>query len=90
MLTNVIAADTKMSAYRIAGNFRGVKFSRNDDYKVFVDLIFEDTPTTGHTPTILTTPPAGLDTRYGPPPLEKSYRVRERQSSFLSSFAEQK
>ena len=56
--------------YRIAGNFRGVKFSRNDDYKVFAGLIFEDrraTLTTGHTPTILTMPPAGLasDTRSG-------------------------
>ena len=60
--------------YHIAGNFRGVKFSRNDDYKVFADLIFEDRPT-GHTLTIVTTPPAGSDTRYVPPPLEKSDRV---------------
>ena len=77
----------------IAGNYRGVKFSRNDDYKVFAGFIFEDrraTLSNDHTPTILTTPPAGSDTRYGPPPLEKSYRVRERQGSFLSSFAEQK
>ena len=48
------------STYHIAGNFRGVKFSQNDDYKVFAGLIFEDRRNANdHTPTILTTPPAG-------------------------------
>ena len=28
------------SVYRIAGNFRGVKLSRNNDHKVFAGLIF--------------------------------------------------
>ena len=77
-------------AYHIAGNFRGVKFSRNDDYKVFVGLIFEDRCACDANdrphPTILTTPPAGSDTRYGQPPLEKSYRDRVASMS----FAEQK
>ena len=30
------------SDYRIAGNFRRVKLSRNDDHKDFTGLIFED------------------------------------------------
>ena len=67
----VVCARTRASCFQHAYtciyriNFFGVNFSRNDDYnvKVFAGLIFEDrraTLTTGHTPTILTTPPAGL------------------------------
>ena len=31
-----------LCVYRIVGNFQAIKFSWNDDYKVFAGLIFED------------------------------------------------
>ena len=69
--------------YRIAGNFFGVKLSRNDN-------IFEDrhaTLTIGHTPTILTTPPAG---EIWTATVREELPCHGVRGSFLLPFAEQK